>query len=707
MNLNQSSKNTGNIELNSCREFNNTFSHPAAKIFKLQGNNLVLYANKKSGKIQHLNRVIKPAYIPQKNPPSIVIEFSENNEIEQRNNMDNIKFFINPQIYFESAVLNEKMILNEMRKRELMFTNIADNLDGYITLIHINADDDFSRIRRVFLINKSSGENYIIKQTRCKVSDLATINSARDEYNICQQLGSEKGYFPEVLDSEQFIHMDYESIETLYKYAGESLDKIIKTNPVDDELIYNWAIQLASAIAILHKANIAHSDIKPQNIVYSVKQKQLKLIDLGSAVRTGKLEAVTKRMKAFVKEGTPDYMPSEFFYQNWIDFSLEKMDVYSWGMTMLHLIFRMSSDLLHETSIKMRNSNEDREKIITEIKNAKLGMNSEKKCKSFKAALISSLSTSAISRPSFDKIVMSLENQSPLEVVEDIKVSEHSQNVKPVISDSSDGGRIQEETNVTICNLKIIILIAGVVIFLFLVIFLPIWFLVVNKKSAGYWNILWQDNFNDSNEFVKFWKTRLYGTANSDTIEYVMIEKDALSISLDHGVDILNIISVDSKNRTSIKEGKGEAYIQINQIEGSNSKFGIKTSISSDSNCTNYAYISSNGYQSNTIVSGINELCWDSDKSITFEASHIVNLAGTFNQYGIIFTAGSVSFIVNNEVINSYTKTQAVKDGFEWYFGERDTSIFFEELIWSDSISENFSHNIMKIDTVAMYKWAE
>lgn len=50
-----------------------------------------------------------------------------------------------------------------------------------------------------------------------------------------------------------------------------------------EAVVLHYMVQLSDILNWLHKRNVAHLDIKPENIFVAVVQQQLKLIDFGEA----------------------------------------------------------------------------------------------------------------------------------------------------------------------------------------------------------------------------------------------------------------------------------------------------------------------------------------------------------------------------------------------------------------------------------------
>ena len=92
--------------------------------------------------------------------------------------------------------------------------------------------------------------------------------------------------------------------------------------------------QVMDAVSYLHKANIAHLDIKLENIILNPKTNVLKLIDFGEAV-------VFKNnnipIKFYGQRGTLEYISPEVFLSN--SFYADKLDLWSCGILFYNLFY--------------------------------------------------------------------------------------------------------------------------------------------------------------------------------------------------------------------------------------------------------------------------------------------------------------------------------------------------------------------------------
>ncbi|MCP5494769.1 MAG: AAA family ATPase [Leptospiraceae bacterium] len=92
--------------------------------------------------------------------------------------------------------------------------------------------------------------------------------------------------------------------------AGDSLFHLIgEKEKFDIKEFLNLAIETVKALGEIHRANVIHKDIKPQNIIYDKKTNKLEIIDFGSASLLSKETPSISMANAL--EGTLAYISPE------------------------------------------------------------------------------------------------------------------------------------------------------------------------------------------------------------------------------------------------------------------------------------------------------------------------------------------------------------------------------------------------------------
>lgn len=130
----------------------------------------------------------------------------------------------------------------------------------------------------------------------------------------------------DIVENDEAIYVVMDYIE------GESLDKVLnKAGPQPQEIVLDWAKQLADALNYLHSQNppIIYRDMKPANIMLK-PEGTVKLFDFGTAREyKGTSSADT------VVLGTPGYAAPEQYGKRETD---GRTDIYCLGMTMHYLL---------------------------------------------------------------------------------------------------------------------------------------------------------------------------------------------------------------------------------------------------------------------------------------------------------------------------------------------------------------------------------
>jgi len=129
---------------------------------------------------------------------------------------------------------------------------------------------------------------------------------------------------------------------------GETLENLIKrSGRLEVKLALEIASQVAAGLAAVHERNLVHRDIKPTNIMVSLKdggRVTAKIIDLGLAKTIGESPSETAISTLGGFAGTPEFASPEQFAGIGIDI---RSDLYSLGVTLWemltgHALFRGS-----------------------------------------------------------------------------------------------------------------------------------------------------------------------------------------------------------------------------------------------------------------------------------------------------------------------------------------------------------------------------
>jgi serine/threonine protein kinase len=121
---------------------------------------------------------------------------------------------------------------------------------------------------------------------------------------------------------DSFVESKYRFIVLEY-CPGGSLAEKLAAGPLAREELFSACVQLISALRACHSVRVAHSDLKPQNILLN-RQGRLKLADFGLAnVHQGDLSSQFKGSLAYI---APEVLRHELF-------DPFKADVWSLGVT--------------------------------------------------------------------------------------------------------------------------------------------------------------------------------------------------------------------------------------------------------------------------------------------------------------------------------------------------------------------------------------
>lgn len=130
-------------------------------------------------------------------------------------------------------------------------------------------------------------------QSARKLLDEARLAAALNHPNICTIYA--------VDDSVGFPMIAMELL------AGETLEQIQLSGPLDADVVARWGAQVADGLAAAHASGLVHGDLKPGNLIVS-PQGTVKILDFGLAHRG---ESIPDSHEATGVYGTPAYMSPE------------------------------------------------------------------------------------------------------------------------------------------------------------------------------------------------------------------------------------------------------------------------------------------------------------------------------------------------------------------------------------------------------------
>ena len=103
---------------------------------------------------------------------------------------------------------------------------------------------------------------------------------------------------------------------------GSLEDRLADDGTFSELEVFEWALQLCSALSFVHRSGIVHHDIKPQNILFAA-DGTIKLGDFGVANRHA---------------GTTPFLPPEVLLRERVSRTDPRIDIYAFGLTLLQML---------------------------------------------------------------------------------------------------------------------------------------------------------------------------------------------------------------------------------------------------------------------------------------------------------------------------------------------------------------------------------
>ncbi len=170
----------------------------------------------------------------------------------------------------------------------------------------------------------------ILKTLRADYPTVTDIAKLKHEYEISKNLdlaGIVKPYRLETYKNSPLLILE--------DFGGKALTELIASKKITLQRCLSIAIQLAKTIGNLHKKQIIHKDIKPQNIIINPETEQVKITDFSISSMLSKESQTISSPKLL--EGTLAYMsPEQTGRMNRvIDY---RTDFYSLGATLYEML---------------------------------------------------------------------------------------------------------------------------------------------------------------------------------------------------------------------------------------------------------------------------------------------------------------------------------------------------------------------------------
>ncbi|CAK8723183.1 hypothetical protein KKHLCK_12495 [Candidatus Electrothrix laxa] len=129
-------------------------------------------------------------------------------------------------------------------------------------------------------IRKEDNQPVILKMLREGYTSLAELSRLKQEYEIITSLSH-----PGIIKAYDIERHQNTTIIILEDFGGESLQRIMEKQRISVQDFFSLALQLTDSLAYIHKEDIIHKDINPNNVIVHQETNQLKIIDFGAASR--------------------------------------------------------------------------------------------------------------------------------------------------------------------------------------------------------------------------------------------------------------------------------------------------------------------------------------------------------------------------------------------------------------------------------------
>jgi len=191
-------------------------------------------------------------------------------------------------------------------------------------------------------ISLKTNSEVLIKTTASEYPNSHEFDKLRKEFEIGSGFNHEN-----IIKYIEYFEHNHKPYLVLEYFDAIPLSSLIYKNKVTIPDFLKIAIQIASALEEIHKNNIVHKDINPNNILINESNYKLKIIDFGiSSILKRQIQTVSNLNKL---EGTVSYISPE--QSGRMNRSIDyRSDFYSLGVTLFELLTQHlpfpSTDLL-------------------------------------------------------------------------------------------------------------------------------------------------------------------------------------------------------------------------------------------------------------------------------------------------------------------------------------------------------------------------
>ncbi|MBP0015986.1 MAG: serine/threonine-protein kinase PknK [Cyanobacteria bacterium SBLK] len=174
------------------------------------------------------------------------------------------------------------------------------------------------------------GRSVILKTLKTDYANTEGLAWFRREYEIIRNLE-----IAGAIAAYEFWDDRYSPTIVLEDFGGKSLTELEIAGKLSIGEFLKLAIAIADCLGQIHRANIIHKDINPNNILFNRETQQVKITDFGISTKRSREMAAFRNVNAL--EGTPAYISPE--QTGRIDREIDcRSDLYSLGVTFYLLL---------------------------------------------------------------------------------------------------------------------------------------------------------------------------------------------------------------------------------------------------------------------------------------------------------------------------------------------------------------------------------